>query len=67
MIDPATGWFEIAQATNKLAPLIQDLFHNSWLACYPRPQFIAFDNRGEFNRFCLQIFDDTNQRSLRFR
>jgi hypothetical protein len=31
MIDPATGWFEIVQATNKSVPSIQDLFHNTWL------------------------------------
>jgi hypothetical protein len=41
MIDPATGWFEIVEATNKLATSIQDLFHNIWLARYPHPQFIA--------------------------
>jgi hypothetical protein len=29
MIDPATGWFEIVEATNKLATAIQDLFHNT--------------------------------------
>jgi hypothetical protein len=46
MIDPAiiTGWFEIVEATNKSALSIQDLFHNTWLARYPRPQFIVFDN-----------------------
>jgi hypothetical protein len=50
IIDPATGWFEIVKTTNKSATSIQDLFHNSGLACYPRPQFIVFDNRGEFKR-----------------
>jgi hypothetical protein len=44
MIDPAAGWFEIVKATNKSATSIQDLFHNTWLARYPRPQFIIFDN-----------------------
>jgi hypothetical protein len=42
--DPATGWFEIVEATNKSATSIQDLLHNIWLAHYPRPQFIVFDN-----------------------
>jgi hypothetical protein len=43
IIDPLinTGWFEIVKATNKSATSIQDLFHNSWLARYPRPQFIV--------------------------
>jgi hypothetical protein len=35
MIDLATGWFEIVEATNKSATFIQDLFHNTWLARYP--------------------------------
>jgi hypothetical protein len=60
MIDPATGWFENIKATNKSATstFIQDLFHNTWLAHYPRPQFIVFDNVGEFKRefkqMCMQ-------------
>jgi hypothetical protein len=58
MIDPATGWFEIVEATNKSAISIQDLFHNTWLARYPRPQFIVFDNgnmddfKREFKQMC---------------
>jgi hypothetical protein len=46
MIDPVihTGWLEIVKATNKSATSIQDLFHNTWLARYPRPQLIVFDN-----------------------
>jgi transposase InsO family protein len=55
MIDPATGWFEIVETTNKSAISIQDLFHNTWLANYPRPQFIFFDNGGEFKREFKQM------------
>jgi hypothetical protein len=62
MIDPAinTGWFEIVKATNKLATSIQDLFHNTWLARYPQPQFIVFDNgnAGEFKREFKQMCDN---------
>jgi hypothetical protein len=62
MIDPEinTGWFEIVEATNKSATSIQDLFHNTWLARYPQPQFIVFDNgkigefKREFKQMCLQ-------------
>ena len=50
MVDPATGWFEIVEATNKSASSIQDLFHNTWLARYPCPQFIVFDNGVKFKR-----------------
>jgi hypothetical protein len=58
MIDPATSWFEIVKATNKSATSFQDLFHNIWLARYPRPQFIVFDDRSdcesrrEFKQMC---------------
>jgi hypothetical protein len=55
MIDPATGWFEIVEATNKSATSIQDLFHNTWLARYPQPQFIVFDNGGKFKREFKQM------------
>jgi hypothetical protein len=62
MIYPAinTGWIEIVKATNKSATSIQDLFHNTWLAHYPRPQFIVFDNGSmgkfirEFKQMCIQ-------------
>jgi hypothetical protein len=53
-----TGWFGIFEATNESATFIQDLFHNTCLARYPRPQFIVFDNGGEFNcdfkQICVQ-------------
>jgi hypothetical protein len=62
MIDPAinTGWFEIVEATNKSAASvsIQDLFHSTWLARYPRRQFIVFDNGGKFKRELKQMCDN---------
>jgi hypothetical protein len=51
-----TGWFEIFKAISKSATSTQDLFHNTCLARYPRPQFIVFDNENaeelkrEFNQ-----------------
>jgi hypothetical protein len=62
MIDPAinTGWFEIVKVTNKSAASIQDLFHYTWLARYPQPQFIVFENgrtgefKREFKQMCMQ-------------
>jgi hypothetical protein len=59
MIDPATGWFEIVEATNKSEISIQDLLHNTWLARYPRPQFIVFDNGGKFKREFKQMCEIT--------
>jgi hypothetical protein len=44
MIDPASGWFEIVKGANQSATSIKDLFHKTWLARYPQPQFIVFDN-----------------------
>jgi hypothetical protein len=60
MIDPVTGWFEIVKATNKEAASIQDFFHKTWLASYPRHQFIVIDNgsvgefKREFKQMCMQ-------------
>jgi hypothetical protein len=62
MIDPTinTGRSEIVKATNKSATSIQDLFHTTWLARYPQPQFIVFDNAvvGEFKREFKQMCDN---------
>ena len=58
MIDPATGWFKIIQANSKTATSIQDLFHNTWLAHYHRPQFVVYDNGGEFKREFKQICEN---------
>jgi hypothetical protein len=58
MIDPATGWFEIVKATNNSATSTQDLFNKSCLARYPQPQFIVFDNGGEFKREFKQMCDN---------
>jgi hypothetical protein len=60
IIDPATDWFEIVKATNKSATSIQDLFHNTWLARYQQPQFIVFDNGGEFKREFKQMWMHDN-------
>jgi transposase InsO family protein len=65
MIDPATGWLKIVKATNKSATSIQDLFHNIWSARYPRPQFIVFDNGGEFKREFKQMCDSYGIRAKR--
>jgi hypothetical protein len=59
-IDPATGQFEIVKDTNKSGSSIQDLLHNIWLARYPQPQLIVFDNgspdkfKREFKKMCMQ-------------
>ena len=37
MIDPATGWFEIAEVPNKQADYIANILQQSWLVRYPWP------------------------------
>ena len=49
MVDPVTGWFKQAQlyGTPTASRCIR-IFDNTWLARYPRPREIGFDNGGEF-------------------
>ena len=51
MIDPATGWLEIAEMkdSNNSADASR-IFNNSWLSRYPRPKRIIYDNGVEFKR-----------------
>jgi hypothetical protein len=58
LIHPATGCFEIVKTINESATSIQDLFHNTWSARYPWPQFIVFDNGGEIKREFKQMRDN---------
>ena len=48
MIDPATGWFEMAPITNKTAAEVADIAERSWFTRYPIPQKIVFDRGTEF-------------------
>ena len=48
MIDPATGWFEMAQIINKIAAETADITKKNWFTHYPLPQRIVFDRGTEF-------------------
>ena len=49
MVDPVTGWFEQQQLYGTpTAYRCQEILDNVWLARYPRPREIGFDNGGEF-------------------
>ena len=48
MIDPATGWFEIAPINKPDSDSTNKAFNSYWLARYPRPQECGFDNGNEF-------------------
>jgi hypothetical protein len=37
MIDPVTGWFEVADIADKNASTVMEAFNNTWLTRYPRP------------------------------
>ena len=56
MIDPATGWFEMAQIPNKTTEEIADIPVKTWFTCYPLPQRIVFDRgtkfMAEFDKMC---------------
>lgn len=59
-IDPATGWFEIAEvpAKDKSSARISNLFDDVWLARYPRPKEVIFDNGSEFKKDFLPLLKD---------
>ena len=59
-IDPATGWFEIAELPNKekSSARISQLFNTTWLARYPRPRKVIFDNGSEFKKDFLPLLHD---------
>jgi transposase InsO family protein len=48
MIDPATGWFEMAQIENKTAANVADICETTWFTRYPLPQRITLDRGTEF-------------------
>jgi hypothetical protein len=48
MIDPATGWFEIAQYNDKSSISIANLIEINWLSRYPIPNQVIFDRGNEF-------------------
>jgi hypothetical protein len=43
MIDPATGWFEIAQLDRGLADYVADLLERVWFNRYPWPTEVICD------------------------
>ena len=61
MIDPATGWVEIKEITNKEPTTIANLVEQTWLARYPRPNKVIYDQGKEFlGEFSRMIKEDYN-------
>ena len=49
MVDPVTGWFELSQLKGKPDAFVcMQCFDSAWLACYPGPREVRFDNGEEF-------------------
>ena len=73
-VDPATGWFEIAevptyilhddskkdtrQHIDKTSARISQLFDQVWLSRYPRPKKVIFDNGSEFKKNFVPLLQD---------
>ena len=58
MIDPATSWFEIACMESKSSDEAQRIFDSTWLARYPRPKEVGFDNGGEFKQLFSELCEN---------
>jgi transposase InsO family protein len=48
MIDPATGWFEIASIDTKRANVIANTVEHTWFTRYPWPSHVVLDRGTEF-------------------
>ena len=57
-VDPATGWFEITEIPEKSSSRISHIFNSTWLARYPRPKKVIFDNGNEFKKDFLPLLHD---------
>ena len=73
MVNPTTGWFEIAQVPyynidnitsttdkyiDKSSARISQLFNQFWLSRYPRPNEVVFDNGSEFKMHFMRLLKD---------
>ena len=59
MIDPVSGWFEIAILKDgPTAAEVQRLLDSQWLARYPRPAEIGFDGGSEFKAEFLELCEN---------
>jgi hypothetical protein len=51
MIDPPTGWFEVKDVKDNSAKESMNNFDDVWLFRYLRPEYIGFDNGGEYKMY----------------
>jgi transposase InsO family protein len=55
MIDPVTGWFEIAEIPAKRADIVINVLEQRWLTRYPRPSKVINDRGSEFLAECRSV------------
>ena len=48
MIDPATGWFDIVEVTDKESQTVAEKIDKLWLCRYPQPNKVIYDRGSEF-------------------
>ena len=58
MIDPATGWFEIAPLDKPDSYECQKALDAYWLARYPRPQELGSDNGIHFKKYFAELLNN---------
>ena len=51
----ANGWFEVKYVRDKSTTASMEAFDDTWLARYPRPQFIGFDNGSEYKNLFREL------------
>ena len=55
MIDPVTGWFEVKDISSPSAAACMEAFDDTWLARYPRPQYLGYDGGNEYKAVFEQL------------
>ena len=58
MIDPVTGWFEIAEIPSKSADEVAIVLEQTWLTRYPWPAEVILDRGREFRAEVEKTFKD---------
>eukprot|EP00957_Ditylum_brightwellii_P040952 3100641-Ditylum_brightwellii.AAC.1 len=48
MIDPATGWFEIAEIKTQRVDVVSSVLDTTWITRYPYPTQVLLDRGTEF-------------------
>jgi transposase InsO family protein len=58
MIDPSTGWFEVKDVKDKSAQESMNTFDDVWLSRYRIPEYIGFDNGGEYKNVFEELVNN---------